>query len=137
MSQETTTAEAEAPAYPQELKILAFSYLGLGVLALIQSLHSFFSADVPSINFLVIFLIIGLGLLRSHPLARSIAFYCALLVFAFYLACIVFKFFVDHPTNVIDSILFWIISTCAVGASGWAIFLLNRADVVRLFLQKK
>lgn len=122
--------------YPTGLTILAQTLVVLGGIACVESINSFLRASVPSINFLVIFVFIGLGLLNRHPLSRSLAFYSALGVFIFYLSSLLFRTMIVQQGGVppgFEGFLFWLTTVTAIGASGWALYTLNRPSVRRLF----
>lgn len=130
----SSTKEKPSGDFPKSLTILAQTLIAVGGLAVIETFRSFLRASVPSINFLVIFVLIGFGLLRRQPMSRSLAFYTAGGVFVFYLMSIIYRVF--GPNAQVDQLsgfFFWLTSVSATVVSGWAVYTLNRPSVVRLF----
>lgn len=84
----------------------------------------------------MVLLLIDWGLLQHKPFFRTLALLCAAFMLAFYgipillLAAGVFSI-VDASTT--QRIIFWIQSLLATGFGAWALFVLNRPVVKRLF----
>lgn len=119
---------------PAGLDVLTWCFLVLGGLAGFESLNSFLKADVPSMNFLIVFIFVGLGLRQGSTTAYKFAIWCAGGSFLFYLGALIYRVLAEsRERDLGDQILFWVITLFAIISSGWALYTLNRASVRQRF----
>ncbi len=119
---------------PQSVKLLAWAFILLGVLAIIQTAKSLFEDPVPSINLLVVAFFLGTGLLRHTKKARTRAIYCAFIIVAFYSIGILIQITGERPLGgLFTQMTFWSISVLAIVAGIYAIYVLNRPSVAKSF----
>ena len=117
----------ERPKRPKGVFWLAMAYIGLGLLSVFETISVFVTANmpVPSINFLMVFIIIGIGLLRGSRLARQFAVGCGLLVSLFYIGAIIFHLQLTRNLDLLMDVIFWLVSGTAVAAGLFSVFILN------------
>ncbi len=130
-----THSTADQPA-PRGLDALALCFMLLGGLAAYETLVSFLQATIPSINFLVVFILIGIGLKRRTAWARTWALRCAAFVFCFYLGSAAYKILNKVEMQMGDKILFGTMTLLALIASGWALYTLNRPSIKARFSRR-
>ncbi len=130
------TENMPAPTLPKDLNILAWAFIALGALSLISTLASFFTGPVPQRDFLMVLMLIGWGLMRHKPFFRTLALFCAGIMLVFYtgpLLLIALGAYGIADASPWQTALFWLQSLLASGFGAWALFVLNRPQVKRLF----
>lgn len=123
-------------ALPKQLKIVGWIFVFIGWLALIQTLYTMFSTPPVNINFLIVFIFVGFGLLKRRQRWRSFANACSLVVLIFYLGNLLLV-----VTGKIDltqkpmpiQVEFWVTTTLALAASGYALWALQSKEVREAF----
>lgn len=131
---EKPVASIAASNAEKGLELLTWCFFLLGGLAVYETLHGLLKAPVPSINLLIVFVVIGFGLKRREARARRSAIMTAGGAFVFYLLNVIYKLANKmQGMDFGDKILFWIMSVFAIISAGWALFTLNRPAVKRLF----
>lgn len=124
---------------PNHLLYVAWAFIFIGLLALIQTVQSFINDPTPVPDFLMIFAVVGWGLLKRKPLWRTFALSCAYVFFIFTLGNLVMIFTsVKSLENLvlIDKIMFWVRSILMLGAGGYAIWALQTSSVRDQFKSK-
>lgn len=127
-----------ANGLPQELVILAGVLIALGAIALGQTLYSFFAGDARNINFMILFLAAGYGLMKQRAYWRLFTMTISVFVLIFKLAPLLIALISwskPYPQGlpVGSQILFWVVTIAAIGVSGWSLFVLQKPSIVRLF----
>ena len=122
-------------ALPRQIVYLAWAFLFFGTLALADTITSLIGAQQPRINFILIFVLIGLGLIKRKAYWRDLALICCVIAALFYgihLLTILFGL-TPLPEDTFPRILTIVQSLLTVGISGWAIWVLTRKENQQLF----
>lgn len=123
---------------PQQLVILAGVFMALGALALGQTIYSFFTLDGREIDFMILFLAAGYGLIKLKPYWRLFTLTISVFVLIFTLAPLIIALVSwsrPYPQGlpVGTQVIFWVKTIVSIGASGWALFVLQQPKVASLF----
>ncbi len=121
---------AKKPA--NHLLYVAWAFIFIGALALVQTVQQFVNNPAPIPNFLVIFIIVGWGLLKRKTLWRSFALSCAYVFIIFTLGNI--AMILSGAKSLVqlegfDLFMFWIQSLLMILAGGYAIWALQTKSV--------
>jgi len=114
------------------LLYVAWAFIFIGALALIQTVQAFLTSPTPVPNFLMVFLIVGYGLMRRNNIARLFAISCAYVMIIFYagnLTMIISGRLALPEMGWLPTILFWLIRGLAITASGYALWALQLRTV--------
>lgn len=123
---------------PTHLVIVSCAFLFIGLMALLQTLNSLFNSPRPTIDFFIIFILIGYGLLRRNDLARSFAIACSMVTLIFQVAAVVLILIGKRVAGVEtgQAIIFWVYTALTIAASGYALWALQSSAVRNLFLKR-
>jgi len=114
------------------LLYVAWAFVFMGALALIQTVQSFLSSPTPVPNFLMIFIVVGYGLMRRHNLARQFAISCAYVMIVIYVGNL---FFIMSgrlnlpPMDWFQTLAYWLMRFLAIAASAYALWALQKKAV--------
>lgn len=118
------------------LLYVAWAFIFIGALALVQTLQAFLTSPTPVPNFLMVFILVGLGLLRRKSIARTFAMSCAYVIIIFYAGNLFMVISGRLPLpemGPFEVILFWAIRILAIAASGYALWALQTHKVKEQF----
>lgn len=120
---------------PTHLLIVACAFLLIGAIALWQSINSLFYSSRPVIDFFVVFILIGAGLLRGNEQSRGYALACSLVMLVFQIAAVVLIILGKRTAGAQTSaaLFFWFNTGLTIAASGYALWVLQSAPVRRIF----
>ncbi|MGE9297411.1 MAG: hypothetical protein ACQKBV_14100 [Puniceicoccales bacterium] len=121
------------------LLYVAWAFIFIGALALIQTVQAFLMSPTPVPNFLMVFLVVGYGLLRRKNMARVFAVSCAYVMIIIYAGNLFFVFsgrLPLPPMTMFDTIAFWVIRILAITASGYALWALQLRRVREQFNER-
>ncbi len=123
---------------PKELTILSGVLMALGALALVQSIISVFNQSGATINFMVLLLLAGFGLIRLKPYWRLFTLTISIVTLIFVSVPLLLALIrwappygPGQPLGFIIS--FWVTSIVGIGACGYALYVLNKPSVTKLF----
>jgi len=121
---------------PRHLKIVAWAFIFVGLLALVQTIYTLLKQPVVNINFLIVFIFVGFGLLKKRPLWRTFAISCSIVVLIILIANIIFvatgqKSLTGLPTGIL--VTFWAQSVIGIAASAYALWALQSSEVRAVF----
>lgn len=126
----------DTASLPKPLRIVAWAFVFVGFLALVQTLHSLFREPMLNINFLVVFIFVGFGLLKRKPLWRSFAISCSLVVLILLCGNLLLVLFGTKSLQglpTLSQIFFWAQTLLGIACSGYALWALQNSDVRRIF----
>lgn len=118
------------------LLIVSWAFIFIGFLAIIRTVDSLMHSTRPTIDFLIIFALVGYGLLRHNALARSFAIACCWVTLIFQIAAIALVLTGKRTAGADGStsqILFWLTAVFVVVASIYALWALQNRSVRALF----
>lgn len=120
---------------PTHLLIVSAAFLLIGLLALLQTVNSLFASSRPTIDFFVVFILIGIGLLRNNSQARSYAIICSAVTLVFQIAAVVLVFIGKRiaGAQTSEALMFWSYAALTLAASGYALWALQSPSVRRSF----
>lgn len=121
------------------LQYVSWAFIFIGALALIQTAQSFVNDPTPVPDFLIVFIIVGWGLLKRKSLWRTFALSCSYVFFIFTLGNVLMiitgnKSLAMLPT--FDIVMFWVRSILMLAAGGYAIWALQTKSVREQFDSK-
>lgn len=121
---------------PKHLKIVGWSFIFVGFLALIETLYQLFNAPVVIPNFLLVFIFVGFGLLKRKKLWRSFAISCSFVVLIFTIGNVFLilsgkKSLENAPMDV--QIILWIQLVLGIAVSAYALWALQSKPVRAVF----
>lgn len=124
---------------PKHLKIVGWAFVFVGFLALIQTLYTLLNKPMVNINFLIVFIFVGFGLLKKKPLWRTFALSCSVVVLVFMAGNLIFvisgqKSLSGLPTDM--QITFWVQTVLGIAASAYALWALQCKEVRDIFEKK-
>ncbi|MBC2594498.1 hypothetical protein H5P28_09535 [Ruficoccus amylovorans] len=123
---------------PKELTILAGVLMALGAFALVQAIISIVNQNGANINFMVLLLLAGFGLIRLKPYWRLFTLTISIVTLIFVAAPLVIALIRWAPPygqgqSMGFIVSFWITTVVGLGACGWALYVLNKPSIARLF----
>ncbi|WP_309386184.1 hypothetical protein [Cerasicoccus frondis] len=142
MENEPNQAEPEVVVEKKpinHLTYVAWAFIFIGTLALIQTVQSFVNEPLAAPNFLMVFLVVGWGLLKRKALWRTFALSCSYVFFIFTLGKL---FMVIRTPDALSGaplsqlIMFWLISALMLIGGGYAIWALQTKSVREQFHSK-
>ncbi|WP_309399200.1 hypothetical protein [Cerasicoccus maritimus] len=121
------------------LTYVAWAFIFIGVLALIQTIESFVNEPLAAPNFLMVFLVVGWGLLKRKAMWRTFALSCAY-VFVIFTAGKIFMILKTPDAlsgaTTTQLLMFWLLSALMLIAGGYAIWALQTKAVRDQFKSK-
>ncbi len=117
---------------PKQLKIVGWAFIFVGFLALIGTLYTLFNTPMVNINFLMVFIFIGYGLLKRRSLARNFAIACSFVVLIFTLGDLIVVLSGQKSISgleVAQQISFWAQTILGLAVSGYALWALQSKAV--------
>lgn len=130
------TENNSPPKFPPSLRVLAWLFLVLGMLALFTTVNSFLSGR-PNLDFNIIFMVVGYGLLQKKELWRKFALALSFVVFTFYTSWLFFTLSGIRPLPeslpTRDVVIYYTFSILASLTCVWAMWVLTRKNNVSLF----
>ena len=125
-----------SPTMPRHLKIVGWAFVFVGFMALIQTLYTLLNRPMVNIDFLIVFLFVGFGLLKKKPLWRTFALSCSMVVLVLLVGNLLLILFGQKnlgqaPAGVI--VTFWVKTILGVAASTYALWALQTKEVVAAF----
>ncbi|QYY37029.1 hypothetical protein [Ruficoccus sp. ZRK36] len=123
---------------PKELTILAGILIALGALALVRTVISLTMQGGHNVDFLILMLLAGYGLLRLKPYWRLFTLTISVFVLVFTAMPLIFallRWSQPYPPGqtVGFQVYFWFVTVMGIGASAWALYVLNKPSIARLF----
>ncbi|MGF1453654.1 MAG: hypothetical protein ACFB21_16470 [Opitutales bacterium] len=120
---------------PRYITYVSLVFVVLGTFSLLEMFFEMSDPriPVPSMNFLISFIPLGIGLFRGHELSRVIAVNCAAVVGGFYFITIIFHFVINRRLDLFYAVIFWVIAGGAMLVSIYAIFCLSRRTALEFF----
>ncbi|MBK1857437.1 hypothetical protein [Cerasicoccus arenae] len=136
---ETIAAPAPIKKPMNHLVCVAWAFIFIGALALVQTIQSFINEPLAVPNFLMVFIVVGWGLLKRKPLWRTFALSCAYVFFIFTVGKILIV--VKSPDGMegaplFSVVMFWAISVLMIAGGGYAIWALQTKAVRSQFDSK-
>lgn len=110
------------------LLIVSWAFIVIGLLALIRTMDSLFHSSRPSIDFLLVFLLIGIGLLRRSAQARTFAIICCAVQLIFNIAALTLLVAGKKSLSAAGSgsqVLFWITTITSIAACAYGLWVLQ------------
>ena len=123
---------------PKELTILAGILMALGALALVRTIISLTVQNGHNVDFLILLLVAGYGLIRLKPYWRLFTQTISVFVLIFTSMPLIFaliKWAPPYPPGqpIGAIIYFWLVTIVGIGACGWALYVLNKPSISKLF----
>lgn len=136
---ETIAAPPPQKSSPNHLMYVAWAFIFIGVLALVQTIQSFVNDPTPVPDFLMIFIVVGWGLLKRKPYWRTFALSCAY-VFVIFTAGNIAMILTGAKSlemlETLELVMFWVRSALMIGAGVYAIWALQTKSVRSQFKSK-
>ncbi|WP_269537850.1 hypothetical protein [Cerasicoccus fimbriatus] len=136
---ETETAPLKEKKKTNHLVYVAWAFIFIGALALIQTVQAFIYEPLAAPNFLMVFLVVGWGLLKRKAMWRTFALSCAYVFVIFTAGKIIMVLRTPDALSGASTpqlIMFWLISILMVIGGGYAIWALQTKDVRAQFKSK-
>jgi len=123
---------------PTELVILAGVLITLGALALGQTVYSFLTSISRELDLRILFIAAGLGLIKLSPYWRKFTqtisiFYLVFTLIPLIIGLIRWNAPYAQGTPIMDQVFYWVYTLVTLGASGWALYVLKKPSIGRLF----
>ncbi len=130
--------KSKGETLPTELVILAGVLITLGALALGLTVYSAVMLTGENINFMLLFFFAGLGLIRLKPFWSEFTQTISAIFLIFkglplIIALITWQAPYAQGKPLWEQIVFWLVTILSVGVSGWALMVLRKSSVKRLF----
>jgi len=135
-----TVAKAPKEKKPHNhLNYVAWAFMFIGALALIQTVQSFVNDPTPVPDFLMVFIVVGWGLLKRKAYWRTFALSCAYVFVIFTIGNLVMIFTGSKSLDqlgTLDLVLFWVRCVAMIGAGVYAVWALQISSVRKEFTSK-
>ncbi|MDP0497412.1 MAG: hypothetical protein Q7Q73_14515 [Verrucomicrobiota bacterium JB024] len=123
---------------PKELTILAGILMAIGAFALVQTIVSLVTLSGLNVDFKILLLVAGYGLIRLKPYWRLFTQTISVFVLVFSAMPLIIaavRWTPPYPPGlpVGTQIYFWFITILSIGACGWALYVLKKPSVSKLF----
>lgn len=116
------------------LLIISWAFIFIGFLALVRTVDSLFNSPRPVIDFLVIFALIGFGLLRRKEMARVFAVACCTVALIFQVVTVALVLYGKRTAGTgVEVVLFWLINVVVIVASAYGLWALQSKQVRSVF----
>lgn len=123
---------------PKELTILAGVLMAIGAFALVQTIISLVTLSAVNVDFKILLLVAGIGLIRLKPYWRLFTQTISVFVLFFSampLIIALVRWAPPYPPGLPMGVqvYFWFITVLSIAACGWALYVLKKPSVSKLF----
>lgn len=122
--------------YPRHLLIISWIFIFIGALALVRTIDSILHAPRPTIDFFMVFALVGAGLLRRNALARSFAIALCMVTLVFQIVVVTAVILGKRAVGTEDfssQFLFWLSVALTILASVYGLWALQNSKANAFF----
>lgn len=136
---ETVTAVPKEKKPHNHLNYVAWAFMFIGAMALIETVQQFINQPAPVPDFLLIFIVVGWGLLKRKAYWRTFALSCAYVFVIFSLGNLAMIFSGVKSLdslNTLEQVFFWVRTVAMIAAGVYAVWALQTKSVRDQFKSK-